>query len=105
MYRDVGTGFLLGGGFSFLSPANGFGADMYKELDVVLVSGDLVTATAHNQYADLFLALKGGANRFGIVTRYELYAVHTGTNNDKTWFGGSILVRGHQNDTLISHLF
>jgi FAD/FMN-containing dehydrogenase len=90
---DVGTGLLLGGGLSFLSPAHGFAADSFKELDVVLVSGELVTATATNEHADLFLALKGGANRFGIVTRYELYPVHTGTKEDKTWFGGTITVR------------
>ncbi|TFK32382.1 FAD-binding domain-containing protein [Crucibulum laeve] len=68
---DVGTGLLLGGGLSFLSPAYGFASDSYKALHVVLVTGQLVTATATNQYADLFRALKGGGNRFGIVTRYE----------------------------------
>ncbi|KAK7435351.1 hypothetical protein VKT23_019702 [Stygiomarasmius scandens] len=87
---DVGTGLMLGGGLSFLSPGHGFAADNYVELDVVLVDGSLVTASATNQYADLFRALKGGANRFGIVTRYEVQAIHTGTSNDKTWFGGSI---------------
>lgn len=92
IYSDVGTGLLLGGGLSFLAAAHGYSADAYKELDVVLVSGDMVTATSTNQYADLFQALKGGANRFGIVTRYELDAVHTGTNEDKTWFGGSVFV-------------
>lgn len=59
---------------------------------MVLVNGEFVTATATNKYADLFRALKGGANRFGIVTRYEVEAVHTGTNEDKTWFGGTIYV-------------
>ncbi|KAF8574997.1 FAD-binding domain-containing protein [Ramaria rubella] len=88
---DVGMGLLLGGGLSFLSPAHGFAADSFKELDVVLVSGQLVTATVDNQYADLFRALKGGANRFGIVTRYEVFPVHTGTKNDKTYFGGTII--------------
>jgi hypothetical protein len=59
---------------------------------VVLVTGELVTATATNEYADLFRALKGGANRFGIVTRYEVEAVHTGTKDDERWFGGTISV-------------
>ncbi|KAJ7463605.1 FAD-binding domain-containing protein [Mycena latifolia] len=59
---DVGMGLLLGGGISFVSP-------LY----------------------DLFRALKGGANRFGIVTRYELYPAHTGTNDQKRWFGGNIV--------------
>ena len=65
---------------------------MYKELDMVLVTGKLVTATATNKYADLSHALKGGASRFGIVTRYEVHAVHTGTKDDKHWFGGVIIV-------------
>ncbi|KAJ7506027.1 hypothetical protein B0H11DRAFT_2272290 [Mycena galericulata] len=87
---DVGSSFLLGGGISFLSPSLGWGADSYKELDVVLVDGTVVTATATNQYQDLFKALKGGANRFGIVTRYEVYAFHSGTATNKSWTGGSI---------------
>uniref|UniRef100_A0A0W0GA70 FAD-binding PCMH-type domain-containing protein n=2 Tax=Moniliophthora roreri TaxID=221103 RepID=A0A0W0GA70_MONRR len=86
----VGTGFLLGGGISFLSPARGWGADNYRELDVVLVNGTVVTANANNQYKDLFKALKGGGNRFGIVTRYEVDAFHSGTQDDKRWVGGVI---------------
>jgi hypothetical protein len=62
-------------------------------LDVVLVTGEMVTATASNEYSDLFRALKGGGNRFGIVTRYELFPVHTGTKDNKAWFGGLIIVR------------
>ncbi|KAJ4481092.1 FAD-binding domain-containing protein [Lentinula aciculospora] len=62
----VGTGLLLGGGISYLSPAEGYAADNYVSLDVVLVNGTLVTATVDNEYADLFKALKGGGNRFGI---------------------------------------
>lgn len=57
--RDVGTGLLLGGGLSFLSPAHGFACDSYKSLDVVLVDGTLVTATVDNQHSDLFRAFKG----------------------------------------------
>ncbi|KAK7046240.1 FAD-binding protein [Favolaschia claudopus] len=91
---DVGTGLLLGGGISFMSPLYGWSADRIKEMDVVLVTGDLLTVSATNQYADLFQALKGGANRFGIVTRYGLHAAHTGTKDDKEWFGGVISYPG-----------
>ncbi|KAJ7645194.1 FAD-binding domain-containing protein [Mycena polygramma] len=63
---DIGTGLLLGGGISFVSPEFGWSADSVKEMDVVLVTGQLVTANATNKYSDLFRALKGGANRFGI---------------------------------------
>ncbi|KAF7359040.1 FAD-binding protein [Mycena sanguinolenta] len=69
----------------------GYAADNFKALDVVLVNGDLVTATATNEYSDLFRALKGGGNRFGIVTRYELIPAHTGTENDKNFFGGLLM--------------
>ncbi|KAI3604575.1 fad dependent [Moniliophthora roreri] len=86
----VGSGFFLGGGISFLSPSRGWGADNYKELDVVLVNGTVVTANANNEYKDLFKALKGGGNRFGIVTRYEVEPFHSGTQDDKRWIGGVI---------------
>ena len=62
-------------------------------MEVVLVNGTVVTANALNRYSDLFRALKGGANRFGIVTRYEVDAVQTGTQNDRIYFGGMIQVR------------
>lgn len=52
-----------------------------------------MVATRSNSYSDLFRALKGGANRFGIVTRYDVSAVHTGTKHEKSWFGGAIYVR------------
>ncbi|KAF4609548.1 hypothetical protein D9613_012318 [Agrocybe pediades] len=99
---DVGTGLLLGGGLSYLSGEHGFSADSYVALDVVLVTGQLVTATATNQYADLFRALKGGANRFGIVTRYEVQAVHTGDASEKQFFGGLILYPNSSAEALIN---
>ncbi|KAG7095012.1 hypothetical protein E1B28_005807 [Marasmius oreades] len=57
---------------------------------LLLGDGRLVTATVNNEYRDLFKALKGGANRFGVVTRYEVTAIHTGRRQDKWWFGGMI---------------
>ncbi|KAJ7055738.1 FAD-binding domain-containing protein [Mycena amicta] len=97
---DIGTGLLLGGGISFVSPLYGWSADLIKEMDVVLVSGVVVTATETNAYSDLFRALKGGGNRFGIVTRYELYAADTGTKDDKRWFGGKITYPGSAGDAV-----
>jgi len=87
----VGTGLLLGGGLSYLSGRHGFSVDALVEADVVLVSGRTVTATRTNQHADLFRALKGGANRFGIVTRYEVKAIHVGRSTDKRFWGGAIV--------------
>ncbi|KIM38580.1 hypothetical protein M413DRAFT_447790 [Hebeloma cylindrosporum] len=98
---DVGTGLLLGGGLSYLSGEYGFSSNAYRELDVVLVTGELVTATATNKYADLFRALKGGANRFGIVTRYLVDAIHIGTNDEKNFFGGLILYPNSSAEALV----
>lgn len=56
---DVGSGLLLGGGLSYLSAEYGLGSDNFVSLEVVLPSGELVTATRHNEYSDLFWALKG----------------------------------------------
>lgn len=61
-------------------------------MDVVLVNGQQVTATATNQYSDLFRALKGGGSRFGVVTRFEVEPVRVGRRTDKNWYGGLILV-------------
>lgn len=38
----------------------------------MLANGDIVNATATNEYSDLFWALRGGGNSFAIVTNFEL---------------------------------
>ncbi|KAH8827668.1 hypothetical protein DL96DRAFT_1708997 [Flagelloscypha sp. PMI_526] len=100
---DVGVGgLLIGGGYSHLSPQVGHSVDMLKEADVVLVDGTIVTATLTNKYKDLLQALKGGGNRFGIVTRYALDVVKTGTKDDKTWYGGLIQYPGNMSAALMT---
>ncbi|KAH9208945.1 hypothetical protein DL95DRAFT_478805 [Leptodontidium sp. 2 PMI_412] len=64
-------GLLLGGGISFYSNQHGFASDNVVAFEVVLASGLIVTATSKS-YSDLFWALKGGANSFGIVTRFDI---------------------------------
>lgn len=69
---NVGVpGLLLGGGISFYSNQYGFAADNVVAYEVVLAGGQVVTATA-TQHSDLYWALKGGGNSFGIVTRFDL---------------------------------
>ncbi|KAI7191001.1 hypothetical protein KC316_g2552 [Hortaea werneckii] len=68
---NVGVGGLvLGGGLSFFSPRKGFVCDGVKRFEVVLASGRIVNATQDSNY-DLWLALKGGSNNFGVVTAIE----------------------------------
>ncbi|ATY59728.1 FAD binding domain [Cordyceps militaris] len=73
---NVGVGgFSLGGGIGFLAGAYGFATDRLVQLEVVLPSGEVVTATKTNEHADLFWALQGGSGQFGIVTRFWQRAV------------------------------
>ena len=62
-----------------------------------MLVGNPVEERADNEHADLFRALKGGANRFGIVTRYEVQAAHVGQEDDKVWWGGMISVSDSNN--------
>ncbi|KAI9640838.1 hypothetical protein NHQ30_010679 [Ciborinia camelliae] len=67
-------GYLLGGGISFLGQRLGWACDASNTVgyEIVLASGEAVYANATGQYSDLFLALKGGSNNFGVVTRFDL---------------------------------
>ncbi|KAH9878814.1 hypothetical protein J1614_002248 [Plenodomus biglobosus] len=64
-------GFLTGGGIGFFSPERGWACDSVVNFEVVLSNGTTVDANA-TSHADLFTALKGGQNNFGIVTRFDL---------------------------------
>ncbi|QSZ34589.1 hypothetical protein DSL72_006183 [Monilinia vaccinii-corymbosi] len=70
----VGVGGLtLGGGLSFFSPRFGLVCSNIISYDIVLASGTVITASESNN-SDLWLALKGGSNNFGIVTRFTAHA-------------------------------
>ncbi|OJJ32641.1 hypothetical protein ASPWEDRAFT_29799 [Aspergillus wentii DTO 134E9] len=81
----VGVGGLTtGGGISAFSPELGFACDNVANMQVVLANGEIVNANATSN-ADLFIALKGGQNNFGIVTRFDLK-----THQRDEYWGGSI---------------
>ncbi|KAI0535063.1 FAD-binding domain-containing protein [Xylaria digitata] len=72
---DVGVGgFLLGGGNSYYSGRHGFGCDSVVNYEVVLADGSIINAN-EGENPDLWQALKGGGNNFGIVTRFDVKAV------------------------------
>jgi FAD/FMN-containing dehydrogenase len=75
---NVGVGGLtLGGGISYFSPQVGFTCDTVVNFEIVLPSGKLVNANETSN-VDLFRALKGGGNNFGVVTRFDFRTVDIG---------------------------
>ncbi|KAJ5827593.1 FAD-binding type 2 [Penicillium robsamsonii] len=67
-------GFVLGGGISYHSNLHGWACDNVESFEVVTASGLIVTASA-TSYPDLYWALRGGGNNFGLVTKYNLYTI------------------------------
>lgn len=65
------AGWLLGGGYSLLTNQYGLGIDNLVEVQVVLCNGKSVKASAERN-SDLFFAIRGGGNNFGIVTSFTV---------------------------------
>jgi hypothetical protein len=79
----VGVGGLItGGGISFFSPRVGFVCDSVVNFEVVLASGEIVSANATSNPA-LWAALKGGSNNLGVVTKFDMRTFAQG----KFWGG------------------
>ncbi|KAK4161755.1 hypothetical protein QBC43DRAFT_357294 [Cladorrhinum sp. PSN259] len=72
---NVGVaGLLLGGGNTFFTARHGFACDNVVSYDLVLASGEMTTASEASN-PDLFRALKGGSNNFGVVTKFTMKTV------------------------------
>lgn len=71
------AGLLLGGGKTFFTARRGFACNDVVSYEVVLADGRIVTADTNN-HKDLFQALKGGMNNFGIVTNFKMRSFHCG---------------------------
>ncbi|RYP10556.1 hypothetical protein DL765_008060 [Monosporascus sp. GIB2] len=71
------AGFILGGGLSMFSARTGFACDSVTEFEVVLASGEVACANA-GENADLWHALKGGLNNFGVVTSFKMKTFKSG---------------------------
>ena len=82
---SVGVGGLVtGGGVSFFSGRFGFVCDNIVNYELVLPYGKVINVNA-SASADLFRALKGGSNNFGIVTRFDVKSFESGL-----FWGGEI---------------
>lgn len=72
------------GGLSYFSAKTGFVCDNVINFEVVLSTGEIVQANRTSN-VDLFRALKGGTNNFGIITRIDFPAFQQG----KMWGGAA----------------
>jgi FAD/FMN-containing dehydrogenase len=83
-FGTVGTGLLVGAGFSYFNNRYGLAVDNVKRQIVVLANGTAVNASSVEN-TELHWALKGGSNNFGVVTHFDLFTIET-----KGVFGGRI---------------
>ncbi|VDB99546.1 unnamed protein product [Peniophora sp. CBMAI 1063] len=83
------AGLTLGGGYSWKTSQYGLTIDNVAEFELVLPNGTVQSVTAENE--DLWLALRGGMNNFGIVTNFKFNTVP----QSDVW-GGVITMTGDQ---------
>jgi FAD/FMN-containing dehydrogenase len=78
------VGYLVGGGLGPLARSHGFSSDYVAGMTVVTGTGEVIDAGA-DHHADVFWALRGGKNGFGIITSLRLRLAEL-----RELYGGSI---------------
>lgn len=91
------AGLTLGGGIGHLSRAYGLSIDSLLEVDIVLATGKLVTAS-EKENADLFWAVRGGGGNFGVVTSF-LFRMH----DAGTVYGGPMLWHLSEGESIMAY--
>lgn len=84
------------GGITFHARERGFSCDNVYGYEVVLGSGEVIYVD-EGSHPDLWVALKGGSNNFGIITRFDVATIAQGN----MWY--SLLSYNYTNATLWAH--
>ncbi|KAJ3791923.1 FAD-binding domain-containing protein [Lentinula aff. detonsa] len=86
----IGGYIVAGGGYSYKTNQHGLASDNVVAMEVVLPDGEIKTVVGSRLVdRDLFFALRGGGNNFGIVTKFTLKTYP----QTEVW-GGSIIYSG-----------
>ncbi|KAI8635449.1 hypothetical protein F5Y19DRAFT_469319 [Xylariaceae sp. FL1651] len=76
--NDTGVGgLILGGGYGFLTPKYGLTIDILLEAEIVTADGRILRVS-DNENADLFWAIRGAGQSFGVATSFTLKAFDQG---------------------------
>lgn len=98
----IGVGGLtLGGGISFFSGRYGWACDNVNNYEVVLADGSIRDVNYTSSYSDLYWALRGGGNNFGIVTRFDLMTFPQGD----LWAGSETFIYTPETAAAINDAF
>lgn len=98
----IGTGGLtLGGGISFFSGRHGWACDGIQNYELVTADSEILQVN-RSSHPDLFFALRGGGNNFGIVTRLDMLTFPQGS-----MWGGSLTTTSsaEENNSTLSALY
>lgn len=94
-------GLTLGGGISFFSGRYGWACDNVNNYEVVLADGSIRQVSYSSPYSDLYWALRGGGNNFGIVTRFDLVTFPQGD----LWAGAETFIYTPETAAAINDAF
>jgi FAD/FMN-containing dehydrogenase len=88
-------GLILGGGISHFASKLGWACDNVASFELVTASGLVITVSPAS-HPDLYWALRGGGNNFGIVTNFKLAAFPLG----QMWGGMRVYLESSFPDVL-----